>query len=225
VNEARLGDDHRASINLFVAAAQSLRPAEMHRVLAFGAVALGPARCLDTIVMPAVRQIVQLTDEDPASLVVVSLAVETARAWVDGLTASAPVPAKHRPIVLACGPGDRHSLGLEALTMLLRQRAEPCRLLAGAASAGRVLTAVEVNRPTLVVLVTQRSSGHHTTIELLRSLEGSGTKAFYAGAAFEPVASRHDVPGIYLGTSFERALTMITRTLVVELAATPRWSE
>ena len=41
------------------------------------------------------------------------------------------------PVVLACGPSDQHTIGLEALALLLRLRQRPCRVLgARVAAAG-----------------------------------------------------------------------------------------
>jgi hypothetical protein len=218
VNGARPDIDDYALVNELVADAVSHRPAEIRRALE-RADGVGTARYLDCILMPAIRRIAQSVDDGLAPVLAISLAVETARASMERLTAHAPLPGSHRPVVLATGPGDRHSLGLEALTMLLRYRRQPCRLLDAGVTASRIRTAVEVNRPAGVVLVAQRGSGRRACVELLRGVEAIGTPTFYAGAAFEPAAVRRDVPGIYLGSSFEQALSVITRTLAPELAA------
>ena len=41
----------------------------------------------------------------------------------------APAPTRSRPILLACGPHDWHTIGTECLAMLLRYQGWPCRLL------------------------------------------------------------------------------------------------
>ena len=51
------------------------------------------------------------------------LTTEAARAWLETLNSSAPAPVRTPPIVLACGPTDLHTIGLEALCVLLRLRA------------------------------------------------------------------------------------------------------
>jgi methanogenic corrinoid protein MtbC1 len=224
VNAARLESNERASVDALVAAAIDQHSQQIRRILESAAAAAGPARCTDRILMPAIRRIAA-PDSDAASISAVRLAVEAARAWIDSVAARAPVPDPQRPVVVACGPGDRHTLGLETLSMLLRHEGQPCRVLGAGATAGRVSMAVEVNRPAAVVLVAQRRTSHRSCVELLRALEGIGTRTFYAGAAFDDEVTRRHVPGTYLGTSFERARTVIAEALSFEISTGARRTE
>jgi hypothetical protein len=224
VNEARLADDLAKLVDLLVAAAAGRRPADIRRVLNSAADSVGLACCIDGVLMPAIRRLGQ-SGADTDSVLSVNLAVETARAWVEDLAARAPEPDPLAPIVLTGGPGERHTLGLEALSMLLRHRRQPCRLLGARVSSGRVSVAVEVNRPAGVVLVAQRDAGHRSCVELLHALAGSGVAIFYAGAAFDTPHARRGVPGMFLGGSFERARALITGRLADEPTAPPLWSE
>src|SRR4029078_2566651 len=68
------------------------------------------------------------------------LTTKAVRAWLENLNASAPAPARPAPIVLACGPTDLHTIGLEALGVLLRHEGWDCRIL-GARTTVRDLAA------------------------------------------------------------------------------------
>ena len=200
-----------AAVDAVVDAVITHRPAAVRRALDAAAELLGPGPCVDAVLMPAVRRIGRRPTDDGVTDVL--LAVEAARGWLESFVAYAPAPGEQPPVVLACGPGDRHSLGLEALATLLRYQRQPCRMLGARVTAGRLSIAVEVNRPAGVVLVTHRDSARHAAADVLRALHDIGTPVFYAGTAFDTVPARQDLPGIYLGTSFQGACTTILRSL------------
>ena len=200
-----------AAVDAVVDAVIRHRPAAVRRALDAAAARLGPGPCVDDVVMPAVRRIARQPADD--EVLDISLAVEAARGWLESVVARAPAPSVRSPLVLACGPGDRHSLGLEALAMLLRCQRQPCRMLGARVTPARLSIAVEVNRPAGVVLVTNRDSGRRASTDVLRAVDFIGTYVFYAGTAFDPVPARQGVPGIYLGTSFQEACSTILRTV------------
>jgi hypothetical protein len=169
----------------------------------------GVGACVDDFLFPAMREIGRWREVDNCSISTERLAIETARAWIEGLTATAPRPTGAAPVLLACGPGDLHTLGVESLAMLLRFRLQRCRLL-GARTSGRALsTAVRANGPAGVVVVSQLRSGVLGATQALRALDGSGPHLFYAGAAFGAATERRDLPGTYLGTSLRQATMTI----------------
>jgi hypothetical protein len=203
-----------AAVDAVVDAVIGHHPAAVRRALDAAAAQVGPGPCVDAVLMPAVGRIARRpADDDVTDLL---LAVEAARGWLESFVAYAPAPGVRPSVVLACGPGDRHSLGLEALAMLLRYQRQPCRMLGARVTAGRMSTAVEVNRPAGVVLVTYRDSCRRASTDVLRALHDIGTPVFYAGTAFDTVPARHGVPGTYLGTSFQGACATIVRSLSTE---------
>jgi hypothetical protein len=184
----------------------------------------GLGRCIDEVLLPAARQLGgrwAAGDDEPT----VGLAVETMRAWLESLIARAPAPEAGPPVMLACAPGDRHSLPLEALTVLLRYRRQPCRLLGPRVSAHALSIALEVNQPAAVIIAAQLDSGYRQARALLKAMDDIGISTFYAGAAFDLPPMRHETPGTYLGTNLERACDVVVRTLRARSGDGTTWSE
>ncbi|WP_225850361.1 MerR family DNA-binding transcriptional regulator [Streptomyces sp. HPF1205] len=73
------------------------------------------------------------------------------------LSAAAP-PDGAPPVVLACAPGEQHSLALEALTAVLGERRVPTRTLGAAVPAEALLACVRRTGPAAVVLWAQTRS-------------------------------------------------------------------
>ncbi|GGS93801.1 MerR family transcriptional regulator [Streptomyces chromofuscus] len=90
----------------------------------------------------------------------VSTALRRATRRVDSPAAPpepAPAPAPG-PVVLACVPGEQHTLALEALTAALSERDVPARMFGAAVPAEALTAAVRRLGPTVVVLWAQARS-------------------------------------------------------------------
>jgi MerR family transcriptional regulator, light-induced transcriptional regulator len=203
----------RAHVEAAVAAAHGREPAGVRAALHSAAEGRGLGRCVDEVLMPALRRVGCWPEQPDETESAVGLAVETMRAWLDALSIAAPAPLDRPPLIMACAPGDRHSLGLEALTVLLRHQRQPCRLLSSRASADAIVIAVRVNRPSAVVVSAQLESRLPESGNLLRSIAQSGVLTFYAGAAYDSAAARRDVPGRYLGRNFSQACELVLQAL------------
>ena len=140
------------------------------------------------------------------------LATSATRSWLAALRPTGPLRAQS-PIVLSCGPLDHHTLGLEALGVLLRQRHWDCRMLGARTPADSLTRAVAETDAVAVVLVCHVTAGRPAAIEALRSPGLRQRHVFYAGGAFWSPRARHGVPGQYLGTSIAQATDLITATL------------
>jgi MerR family transcriptional regulator, light-induced transcriptional regulator len=209
----RLRELETVRTSAFLDAARCDDPNAMRTQLVQMVDAHGVGACVDGVLFPAMRQIGRWRELDHCSISTERLAMETARAWIEGLSATAPRPTRAAPVLLACGPGDLHTLGVESLAMLLRFRLQRCRLLGARTSARALSTAVRANRPAGVVVVSQLRSGVLSATQALQALDGSGAHLFYAGAAFGVAAERRDLPGVYLGTSVEEATMTILETI------------
>ena len=141
------------------------------------------------------------------------LTTEAARAWLENLSSSAPAPARTAPIVLACGPTDLHTIGLEALCVLLRHerlelsaprcadlRARPGHGRARLLGRGRRDRVPPQHRPGTRGRVHARS-------------RSCGVKVFYAGNAFSAPRTRRNLPGRFLGTRLQEACELIEAEL------------
>jgi hypothetical protein len=203
----------RSPLQDFLRASLGSDPRAMRATLDAAAEIDGLPACLDSVLLPAMREIGRGWSLGRVSIAVEVLATETARGWLENLDSRAPLPLAAPPVLLACGPGDRHTLGLEAFATLLRRERRICRVIGARASADTVKTAVLASRPDALVLVAQVRSSRRGTTRVLRSARGMGPGLFYAGAAFDTVRQRRNVPGSYLGTNFGVACRRILAAL------------
>jgi MerR family transcriptional regulator, light-induced transcriptional regulator len=196
----------------FLSAFQRDDPATMRLVLEQATEACGLGECLDGVLMPGMRAIGALWQSGQCSIEKERLATESARAWLQSHEVLVPAPDRGSPVVLACGPADRHSLGLEALGILLRYQGQECRLLGARVSTIALATAIRASLPAAVVIVSHLRVNRNRAAESLRLAQGRVPELFYAGDAFATARLRRNLPGTYLGTRLQAASSLILRS-------------
>jgi DNA-binding transcriptional MerR regulator len=174
---------------------------------------LGLPVCLDDVLLPAMQQVGLWWQTGRCDVEQEHLTTETARAWLETLAAYAPAPARPTPIVLACGPTDLHTIGLEALGILLRYEQWSCRLLGARTSVDALTTALHATGAGAVVVVSHLNTGRQRAIQALQAVDQRKVQVFYAGNAFSSPRSRRSVPGHYLGTRLQDACRLIDAAL------------
>jgi len=134
------------------------------------------------------------------------LLTDAVRTWLARLATSAPLPVGPWPVVLACGPKELHTVGLESFGLLLTRRGRPVINLGALTPVESLRAAIGRSRAAAAVVVAQRSVNRKSTIGSIQAAsELLGRRAFYAGGAFATDASRREVPGVYLGTDLAEA--------------------
>ncbi|MCW2495912.1 MAG: regulatory protein MerR [Jatrophihabitans sp.] len=197
------------SLAAFLDSASRHDSAGMLSVLGEASAVLGLAQVVDAVLFPAMREIGTWWRLDPYETRSERIATEVARQWLEVANASAPGPIDRAPVLLLCGPGDRHTLALEAFAALLRHQLQPCRLLTARTMPQAVVTAVRACGADAMVVVSHLRPHRLAAVQSLEAARALGIQAFYAGAAFGSVAGRRDVPGTYLGTNFVAACATI----------------
>ena len=196
----------------FLRGARDLAPDRIAATLEVACQTLGLERTLDEVLLPAMREIGEWWHAGQIDISREHLATNAARGWLAGLAADGPLrPA--RPIILACGPRDHHTLGLEAMGALLRRRRWDCRLLGARTPSESLTHAVRETSAAAVVLTCHITTARLAAIAALRSAERRGTQLFYAGSAFDSRRARSGVPGRYLGTNLGEAADLVTDVL------------
>ena len=211
----RLGEQGPAQVLTLqiLGAAERLDPASVRARLDEASAALGLAACIDEVLQPAARQIGVWVAVGHCDVVQERMATEAARAWLDRCAAFAPAPTLPRPILLACGPGELRTIGLESMAVLLRYQGWSCRTLGARTSTVTLATAARATAVAGVVVVSQLATGRLRAVESIRAVDDLGIAVFYAGDAFVAPRSRRGVPGRYLGGGIEDACVELTRTL------------
>jgi methanogenic corrinoid protein MtbC1 len=175
--------------------------------------ALGLAACLDDVLLPAMQQVGLWWQTGRCDIEQEHLTTEAARSWLEALMAYAPAPTRPTSIVLACGPTDLHTIGLEALTILLRYDGWACRLLGARTPVPALGAAVQATGAGAVVIVSHLNTGRQRAITSLHAAYNLGVQVFYAGNAFSSTSSRRSLPGTYLGPRLTPAIALIAAEL------------
>ena len=174
---------------------------------------LGLAGSIDDVLLPVMRQIGIWWEVGHCDVAQERMATEAVRAWLDKRSAFAPTPTHSRPIVLSCGPRDLHTIGLEAMALLLRFEGWPCRVLGARTPTATVVTAAQATDAAAVVIVSQLATGRRAAVESIEAVDAVGVPVFYAGNSFTVVRSRVRLPGCYLGMAVGAASKLVLDTL------------
>jgi DNA-binding transcriptional MerR regulator/methylmalonyl-CoA mutase cobalamin-binding subunit len=203
---------HRAE---FVSAAMRLDPAALRAALDGAAADVGLEAAIRDVALPAMRRIGDDWEAGTCDVANEHLATEAVRSWLARLAAMNPPPVHRAPILLACGPEDLHSIGIEAFSLLLARRGWPVRTLGSRTPAASLVTAVRATRTRAVVVSSQRSVTRRAAIESLAGASSApGVRAFYAGDGFAAPAARRGAPGTYLGPDVVAAVGVLEATLL-----------
>lgn len=114
-----------------------------------------------------------------------------------------------RPVVLSPGPDELHSIGVQALAVLLSHAGTACRVLAPHRSADGLVADIEGMEPQAVIVSCHRTLARIGAVDVLRRLAPADIPVFYCGNGFAPARSRRSVPGVYLGTNFREAASTV----------------
>lgn len=191
----------------------AMEPAGVRAALDEALAELGLARALDEVLMPAMRQVGLWWQTGRCDVSQEHLTTEAARAWLSKLAAFSPTPARRAPLLFACGPRDLHTIGLEALAVLMAYDQWACRVLGARTPPRSLMAAVRGTGAVGVVVVSHLSVGRRPAVEAIRSVAGTGTPVFFAGNAFLFARARAGVPATYLGETLTGAADAIREAL------------
>jgi hypothetical protein len=200
-------------IDRAIKAAHDLDPPGLQAQLARAATVLGVAACVDEVAIPATREMSRLLAIGQCDGAQELMATEVVRTWLNDRDSHAPPPHEIEPILLACGPHDRHTITLEALALLLRLHRWPCRVLGARTTTFTLTIAAQAVDATGVVVISTDVRGRPSAVASLRAVDALGVPVFFTGDAFEPECGRREVPGRFLGTSVQGACALLIETL------------
>ncbi len=205
---------YQAMIDDFLRAAHRLDSRSLNALLDHASDELGVDSAVCGVLLPAMRQVGLWWQNGRCDVAHEHLATEIVRAWLNRLLYLGPAPWQPEVVVLACGPRDFHTIGLEALGVLLGQRGWGCRMLGARTPVRSLVTAIEGTAASGVVLVSHLAAVRRSAVEALRAAEPTGVLVFYAGSSFVSPQARNGVPGTYLGEDLLEAAAAVTSALV-----------
>lgn len=205
-----VGGAERARLDDFLTSAMRLDPVGLRRALDTAVESIGVEAAIRDVALPAMREMGSRWKAGTCDVANEHLATEAVRVWLARMSAMAPAPFRPGSLVLACGPKDLHSVGLEAFGVLLGRRGWAVRTLGPLTPAASLVTALRAAEAWAAVVTSQRNVTRRAAIEAIASAAAvPGVHAFYAGNAFSSSASRRDVPGTFLGDDVVEAVERI----------------
>ena len=207
-------DPAQVWIGRMLEASMSLDTPAVRTVLDEAMAELGLPETLDLVLMPAMRRIGSLWESGRCDIGQEHLTTEAVRGWLARTTTLAPSPTVPGTVLLACGPRDLHTLGLEALAAALAFRGIGCRSLGARTPQRTLVTALAATDAAAVVVVSHLSTHRRLAVQSLEAVAGSGCPVFYAGGAFGSVDARDGVPGTYLGATLGEAADTVAGVLL-----------
>jgi methanogenic corrinoid protein MtbC1 len=171
---------------------------------------LGVEDTIRRVILPAMREIGSRWQAGRCDVGREHLATEVVRSWLSRQTFLAPRPFRPRPIVLASGPQDLHTIGLEAFSVILARRGWPCRMLGAMTPTEALLATARALDAVAVVVTAQRAVTRRSAASSIQAVDAlPGVRVFYAGDAFAAPAARKDLGGTYLGEDLVEAAVLI----------------
>jgi MerR family transcriptional regulator, light-induced transcriptional regulator len=204
----------RELADTLVEAAMSLDVDGIRGTLDDGAERLGIEGTIRDVAFTAMRRIGTRWKTGTCDIEQEHLATQTVRNWLARQAALAPPPLGPDRIVLACGPKDLHTIGLEGFAVVLARRGWPCTVLGAMTPTDAVVGAVRSARAVGAVVTAQRGVTRRAAAESIAAVDTlPGVTACYAGDAFVAAAARRGVPGTYLGEDVVEAASRLERAI------------
>ena len=161
---------------------------------------LGIDRTIELLLLPVLREIGTRWEAGRCDVANEHIASQEIRRWLSIRYSATSSQKRFRTAVLACGPKDLHTIGLEGFFVMLARRGWDCRLLGAQTPTDSLVKTIEVVQPQAVVIASQMGSNRRHTVESIRAAHGASPgSVYFAGRAFISARSRKNVPGTYLG--------------------------
>lgn len=189
-----------ALLDRFLVASMHLDPSTLREVLTESTEQLGVEQTIRDVALPAMREMGSRWKAGVCDTAHEHLATEAVRVWLARQSVMAPPAFRPYPLILACGPKDLHTIGLESFGVVLARRGWSVRTLGALTPVSSLVAAVRAAEARGAVVTSQRSVTRRAAVEAIHAVDRlPGVEAFYAGAGFGPASARKDVPGTYLG--------------------------
>ncbi len=208
-------EPYRSFISGFLAVADTMDVRALDVLLDHCRDEFGLDETICRVVLPGMRQLGVAWQTGRYDIAQEHLLTRATRGWLQKILAAAPEPSQPQTIVLSCGPGDLHTIGLLAMEVLLTQRGWGCHPLGDRVPAAVLSATIERTRAAATIVVSHIASHRRATVSALRAASGTSTRLFYAGNAFLTPAARKGVPGSYLGEDLSAAVETVSSSLRV----------
>ncbi|MDQ3476245.1 MAG: MerR family transcriptional regulator [Actinomycetota bacterium] len=204
---------YRSFVQAFLNVAETMNARQLDVLLDHCRDRFGLDEAICRVILPGMRLIGVAWQTGRCDISQEHLVTNATRSWLKKVLSVGPVPWHKQTIVLSCGPGDLHTVGLEAMEVLLSQRGWECHLLGERIPPADLTAAINRTRAAATIVVSHIASHRRATVASLQSARRTSTSLFYAGNAFIAAPTRAGVPGVYLGEDLIQAVETVSRAL------------
>jgi methanogenic corrinoid protein MtbC1 len=171
---------------------------------------IGIDRTIESVLLPVLREIGTRWESGHCDVANEHFASQEIRRWLSAQVTMADSRRREHSAVLACGPKDLHTIGLEGFYVMLTRRGWDCHYLGEVTPTSSLLATIGLVRPDAIVLASQLGTNRLAAIESIRAAwEAAPGRVFYGGRAFMSPRARRGVPGVYLGEEMVKAAALI----------------
>lgn len=202
-------EPYRSLVEAFLRVTQTLDARQLDSLLDHSRDRLGIDATINDVILPAMRQLGLTWQTGRYDIGQEHVISQATQGWLKKILFLGPVPWRRHSIVLCCGPGELHTIGLEAMEVLLSQRGWRCHMLGADTPPAALTSALDRTAAAAAILVSHIGPNRQAAIAVLRAAEGMTSQLFYAGNAFVAQAARDGVPGIYLGRDMLAAVDVV----------------
>ncbi len=133
---------------------------------------------------------------------------------LNALVMAAPPPSRPGRVLVACPPGEEHTLSPLLLTLLLRRRGWDVMFLGANVPRAKLESTLATTRPQLVILSAQQMHTAAQMLDMATVLLREGVPLAFGGLPFNLLPDlRERVPGHFLGVRLEDAVYAVERLL------------
>lgn len=210
---AEAAEPYRSFIQAFVDVVDPMNTRQLDVLLDHCRARFGLDEAICRVLLPGMRRIGVAWQSGRCDISQEHLITQATRGWLKKVMAMGPVPWRPQTIVLSCGPADLHTVGLEAMEVLLAQRGWRCHLLGERIPPSDLKSAIDRTGAAATIVVSQIATHRRATVGALQAAARTSTRLFYAGNAFLTPVTRKAVPGRYLGEDLIEAVEVVSRSL------------
>jgi methanogenic corrinoid protein MtbC1 len=173
---------------------------------------LGVEQVVQHVALPVLRDIGTLWEAGKCDVANEHLASQEIRSWMNAKLARARAKTTRGPLILATGPKDQHTLGLEGFYLILTHRGWSCRVLGGQTPTESLVKIVEDTKPLAIILSSHMNSSRRDAAASIRAVAHLAP-TFYAGNAFGSLKNRDGLAATYLAEDLPAAADRLEAAL------------
>lgn len=194
--------------------AMRLDPARVQRSLDRASLADGVEATIETVLLPALREIGRWVETGSASVANERAASDGVQRWLAKLQALTPPAFRGKTILFATAPDELHTLGLDCLALLMARRGWAVVQLGAMTPADVLPGAAEQSGAAAVVLNSHRVATRRSAVAAGRGIARfTSVPLCYGGDGFLDEGARSAMPGRYLGDTIPGAVEPLERAL------------